>query len=105
VPARDAVVAAGIVINGLPIALKSGSGWSPGGSDLVTYYRDCVIGGPGSFVLPVAAADQLIESIREKLVLEIAGMPGALILAADGRPGRADCLAGERLRRIWERDP
>jgi hypothetical protein len=106
VPARDAAVEAGIVINGLPIAIKSGNAWSPGGNDLVAYYRDCVIGGPGSFVLPVTAQDQLVEAIRQKLVLEIAGLPPRLLPAAEGtRAGRTDCLVGERLRRIWERDP
>src|SRR5262249_39496211 len=41
--ARDAAVAAGIVINGLPIlALEP---------ELDRYYRDNVIGGPGSFLV------------------------------------------------------
>jgi hypothetical protein len=106
VPARDRVLGQGIVINGLPIAIKRGGSWSLGGADLVGYYRDCVIGGPGAFVLPVTAAEELADAIRRKLVLEIAGaapraLPAVVGLVAES----ADCLLGERLRRIWERDP
>src|SRR5689334_153841 len=68
-PARDATVARGIVVNGLPIMLKGGSFGLPIGLDL--YYKDCVIGGPGAFMLPVREPAQLAEAIRRKLVLEI----------------------------------
>ena len=71
VPARDAAVAAGIVINGLPIMIRPSSRFVA----LDRYYADCVIGGPGSFVLPVNDRDQLAEAIRRKLVLEVAGRP------------------------------
>ena len=37
------------------------------------YYEDCVIGGPGAFVIPIRERDQFKEAIRTKLVLEIAG--------------------------------
>jgi hypothetical protein len=52
-PARDAALAQGLVINGLPIMLRQPdyTPWSI--PDLDIYYADCVIGGPGSFVLPV----------------------------------------------------
>ena len=52
VPVRDAVVAAGIVINGLPVLIAPSLERAVGGPDLAVYYRDCVIGGPGAFVLP-----------------------------------------------------
>ncbi len=68
-PARDAAVAAGVVINGLPIMIRPSSVFI----SLDRYYADCVIGGPGSFVLPVKDRDQLAEAIRRKLVLEVAG--------------------------------
>ena len=71
VPARDAVLEAGIVINGLPIAIKSGNAWSPGGRDLVAYYRDCVIGGPGSFMIPITTQEEFATATRRKLLLEI----------------------------------
>jgi hypothetical protein len=109
VPARDAVVGAGVVVNGLPIALKVPGFSGIGGSDLVAYYRECVIGGPGAFVIPVTEAGQLAEAIRQKLVLEIAGLPARPVPAAQRHPIQAakpiDCLIGERLRRVWERDP
>jgi hypothetical protein len=106
VPAREAVVDAGIVINGLPIAIKAPGYSAIGGSDLVAYYRDCVIGGPGAFVIPVTEPAQLAEAIRRKLVLEIAGQPPQLILAAQStEPASMECTIGERLRRMWEREP
>ena len=105
-PVREAVVATGIGINGLPIALKVPGYSGIGGSDLVAYYRDCVIGGPGAFVIPVTATDQLVEAIRRKLVLEIAGVRPQLIPAAQPAAElTADCGIGERLRRNWEREP
>ena len=104
-PVRDAVVAAGIVINGLPITLGPALETAVGAPDLAAYYRDCVIGGPTSFVLPVTAPEQMFETIRRKLVLEIAGLPTRVVPAAAAAPPATDCLVGERLRRIWEREP
>lgn len=51
--ARDAAIAAGFIINGLPLMTNDGMGarWSL--PDLDRYYEACVIGGPGSFVVPV----------------------------------------------------
>jgi hypothetical protein len=67
-PARDAAVAAGIVINGLPIlALEP---------NLDTYYRDNVIGGPGSFVVVVDSFENFGDAILDKLISEIAAAPG-----------------------------
>ena len=65
--ARDAAVAAGIVINGLPIlALEP---------DLERYYRDNVIGGPGAFVVAVDSFDHFGAAILNKLISEIAAAP------------------------------
>lgn len=101
VPVRDAVVARDIAINGLPLLLKTGG---PFGSvvPLDLYYRDCVIGGPGSFLIAVQDPAQFAEAIRRKLVLEIAANAPALIPAstrvqADG----IDCLIGEKTRPQW----
>ena len=50
--ARDEALARGITINGLPIMLKWPDGlWDI--EDLDLYFRDCVIGGPGAFLVPV----------------------------------------------------
>ncbi len=51
--ARNAALARGIVINGLPLMTDEGMGRQWHLSDLDRYYRDCVIGGPAAFVVPV----------------------------------------------------
>ncbi len=62
--ARDDAVAAGVVINGLPILNIE--------PDLDVAYRDHVIGGPGSFMIVISTYDQFAEAIIRKLVTEIA---------------------------------
>ena len=58
-------------------------------SNLDQYYTDCVIGGPGAFMIPVNDWTQFPEAIRRKLVLELAG-PASRLWAAeeDGGPRR-----------------
>ena len=73
VPTRDEVLAAGITINGLPIMLKRPLRGTMDIENLDIYYEDCVIGGPGAFVVPIREREQFIEATRTKLVLEIAG--------------------------------
>ena len=51
--ARDAALAKNIVINGLPLMTREGSGSQFHIENLDVYYENCVIGGPASFVLPV----------------------------------------------------
>ena len=98
--ARDAVVAQGIVINGLPMLLNPAQIVPP----LDRYFVDCVIGGEGAFSLPVTSVDNLGEAIRMKLLRELLSENGpgngAVIPAATEPP--TDCLAGEkeRARRI-----
>lgn len=101
-PARDAVLARGIAINGLPIMLRPSMGFG-GISNLDVYYEDCVIGGPGAFVVPVQDLDHMAEAVRRKLVLEIAGTPAEVIPAQLRGEPRIDCMIGEHLRRQWER--
>ena len=102
-PARDAALGEGLIINGLPIMLREPSYTFYSIPDLDLYYADCVIGGPGSFVLPVDDASQLAAAIRQKLVLEIAGLPPRLTPIADtSRAPQADCMIGEKLRRGWQ---
>ena len=72
--ARDAAVASGIAINGLPIlALEP---------DLEDYYRANVVGGPGAFVMPAAHYEDFAEAILKKLITEIAARDVPLKLAA-----------------------
>src|SRR5258708_36572983 len=72
---RDEVLAAGITINGLPIMLTRGYGTGPSIPNLDVYYEDCVIGGPGSFVIAIKDREQFKEATRTKLVQEGAGLP------------------------------
>ena len=41
--------------------------------ELDRYYADCVIGGPGAFMIPVNDWSQFPEAVRRKLELELAG--------------------------------
>ncbi|WEX75769.1 DUF1194 domain-containing protein [Sinorhizobium numidicum] len=93
-PARDAALARGIVINGLAILIRPSASVGP----LDQYYADCVMGGPGSFVLAVHEPEDFAVAIRQKLILEVSGLSRAssLRLAAD-QPA-ADCMIGEKLR-------
>jgi hypothetical protein len=72
---RDDVLAAGITINGLPIMLSRPYGSGTDIPNLDVYYEDCVIGGPGSFVIAIKEREQFKEATRTKLVQEIAGVP------------------------------
>ena len=102
--AREAVLRAGITINGLPIMIKQASGFAAI-SDLDVYYEDCVIGGFGAFLAVVRSADQFAEAIRRKMVMEIAGQePRIIPAAATTVQARVDCLIGEKLRQQWERE-
>ncbi len=98
--ARDALLAKGIAINGLPIVLKSG-GTVFDIADLDIYYIDCVIGGPAAFSVPVRSEDEFKPGIRRKLLLEIADAPPAQLRRAQMAPApRIDCMIGEQL---WRR--
>lgn len=122
--ARDAAVKEGIVINGLALVLKR-----PDGPysyfdipNLDHYYADCVIGGPGSFVLAVTDKKEFTTAIRQKMIKEIADLPkqqrqplipsGNKLLhktqlrlppPTNGRP-KYDCLIGEKLWEQYQRD-
>ncbi len=95
---RDDLVSAGITINGLPIMLKRPSSFTMDIENLDVYYEDCVIGGPGSFVVPIRSRDQFKDATRTKLVLEIAGdTPQQRIIPAQARAPRISCSIGERM--------
>jgi len=99
--ARDAALERGVVINGLPIMAKELSFSTMDIENLDWYYEDCVIGGPGSFVVPIKERDKFKEAIRTKLVMEVAGitLPDASIIPAAGREPRVNCMIGEK---IWQ---
>lgn len=107
--AREAALKKQIVINGLPLMTGDGPGGGFNIPDLDVYYRECVIGGPGSFLVPVDSWDQFPEAIRRKLILEIGGIPPITptIVPVQTPPSQRvqssaesyDCLIGEN---IWE---
>jgi hypothetical protein len=98
--ARDAALAKGIVINGLPIMIKELSYSTMDIPNLDFYYEDCVIGGPGSFVVPIKDRARFKEAIRAKLVLEVAGrVPEPRAAPASAAAPRMSCVIGER---IWQ---
>jgi hypothetical protein len=100
VPTREEVLAQGITINGLPIMLKRPNPATLDIEELDIYYEDCVIGGPGSFVIPIRERDKFKEATRAKLLLEVAGTtPAAKIVRAAAEAPRISCTIGERL---WE---
>ena len=73
--ARDRAIAAGVTVNGLPIINgRPGPGGWPAMPHLDLYYQDCVIGGPGAFMIVAASFDEFAEAVRRKLVTEIAGL-------------------------------
>jgi hypothetical protein len=96
---REAALAKGIVINGLPIMVKEPSFSTMDIENLDWYYEDCVIGGPGSFVVPIKDREKFKEAIRTKLLLEVAGLTPerAVVPVADKEP-RVSCMIGEK---IW----
>jgi hypothetical protein len=97
VSTRDDVLAAGITINGLPIMLKRPLRGTMDIENLDVYYEDCVIGGPGAFVVPIHERKQFIEATRTKLVLEISGRePSPRVVPVSADKPRISCTIGEK---------
>lgn len=93
VPARDRAMEAGLIVNGLAIMLRPSG--AQGGLD--QYYADCVIGGPGSFVLPVHKIEDFAVAVRRKLVMEISSLaPPPTVQKTAGAQPATDCLVGEK---------
>jgi len=74
--ARDAAVAAGITINGLPITDVE--------PELEAYYRRNVIGGQNSFLIAATGMQAFTEAVLRKLLVEIAGGPPEAALRRAG---------------------
>jgi len=108
--ARDALVAAGFVINGLPLMTREGAGQRFDLADLDRYYAECVIGGPLSFSIPVHSWQEFPSAVRKKLVLELAGtVPPEIRVTptswTGSTQGNYDCLIGEKIwRQFYMRD-
>ena len=73
--ARDAAVAAGIVINGLPILCREAQcGGRPVTYNVENAFEEKIIGGPGAFVVTARDRESFELAVRRKLILEIAGL-------------------------------
>jgi len=66
---RDELVASNVTVNGLPI-LEGDEG-----ATLESWYRENVMGGPGSFILPANGFGDFGRAIRQKFMIEISGKP------------------------------
>lgn len=73
--ARDAALAKGITINGLPIT----SGDEP---EVDRWYKANVIGGEGAFMIVANGHENFSDAMRKKLALEVAGLTPTVWLAA-----------------------
>jgi hypothetical protein len=98
--ARDEALSKGIIINGLPIMVKEPSYSTMDIDNLDFYYEDCVVGGPGSFVVTIKDREKFKEAIRTKLLMEVAGRtPDKLPVADKEKEPRVSCMIGEK---IWQ---
>lgn len=101
--ARDEAVAQGITINGLPLLLKRRYASAFDVENLDEHYRDCVIGGSGSFMMEVRERSQFAEAIKTKIIREIAGRDEPARLIPAQIDPRTNCSAVENL--DWDRIP
>ena len=101
--ARDEAVAKGFTINGLPLLLTTRTASVYDVENLDDHYRDCVIGGPGSFMLPVRDRSQFAEAIKTKIIREIAGREHPARLIPAQIDAGTNCSAVEN--RDWDGMP
>ena len=78
---RDAAVAEGITINGLPIINDRPTFGRLPPVPLDDYYRENVIGGAGNFMIVAEDFESFGVAVKRKLIREIATMPPAAIPA------------------------
>ncbi|MDA0340802.1 MAG: DUF1194 domain-containing protein [Proteobacteria bacterium] len=102
----------GITINGLPIHNDRPSPLGiPAVPNIDLYYEDCVIGGPGAFIVVAETLRSFAAAVRRKLILEISGLQPPPSLQAQRRDvgrdvdgiipaqlslGLTDCTIGEK---------
>jgi hypothetical protein len=79
--ARNAVVARGIRVNGLPIV-------TPSEPDLAQWYKANVIGGDGAFLEVANGFEDFARAMRRKFQLEIAGVEGSVTRVSEGEGSR-----------------
>jgi hypothetical protein len=75
---RDAAVAEGITINGLPIINDRPTFGRLPPVPLDDYFRENVIGGNGHFMIVAEDFESFGVAVKRKLIREIAGLPGPI---------------------------
>jgi hypothetical protein len=101
--AREDALAQAVTINGLPLLIRPVRVAYMDIENLDWYYEDCVIGGPGAFMIPVRGPEAFLEGTRTKLVLDIASAPQAnpqanpFLRHASTENPRVSCYIGESL--------
>jgi hypothetical protein len=70
--ARDMVLGADVVINGLAILCRGDCSGRPRAGNLEAEFTDRLIGGPGAFVVTAEDGPSFARAVRRKLILEIA---------------------------------
>lgn len=78
--AREAVLAAGVTINALPILRPGDPGRAHGGLEAI--YAERIIGGRGAFVVTAESRASFAEAVKRKLILEISARPELKRIAA-----------------------
>ncbi|MBB5691479.1 DUF1194 domain-containing protein [Roseomonas alkaliterrae] len=78
---RDAAVAEGITINGLPIINDRPTFGRLPPVPLDDYYRENVIGGTGAFMIVAEDFESFGMAVKRKLIREIANLPAGVIPA------------------------
>jgi hypothetical protein len=73
--ARAEALQKGIVLNGLAVLDRTPQPWSAGLPPLDAYYRDEVIGGPGSFLMVAEGFEAFEQAVKRKIIREIAAIP------------------------------
>lgn len=73
---RAEILAKGTIVNGLPLLLDRVSTQNQNGEPITLemYYDACVIGGVGSFQIPVRSMAEFRDALKTKLILEIAAI-------------------------------
>ena len=96
--ARDEASGRGSSSTDCPILVKRSFNNSFDIENLDEYYSDCVVGGPGSFMIEIDdREDHFAQATRQKLLKEIAGIVETpRVLRVADRP-KVDCLVGEKL--------
>ena len=75
VEARRDALQKGIVLNGLAVVDRTPQAWSAGLPPLDDYYREEVIGGPGSFLMVAEGFAAFEHAVKRKIIREIAAIP------------------------------